>query len=385
MSVVWDIDRTVVSRIRPAARANRPTPRKADRSIHTLSQDALPVTRRGELGQLHGGLSGRDYAEVVSVVDPVQAEAFRGELIGYCYRYFGCYPEAEDAVQETMLRAWRRADGFTGDSSVRTWLYRIATNICLDMKRAPQRRALPMDLRGPGVVPDDPGQLTTREAECWLGPIADDRLPVSADPAEATVQRESVRLAFLTALQLLPPRQRVVLILRDVLAWSAAECAELLDMSVASVNSALARARRTVADHDPGAGRPVLDDAGEQEMFQRYVAAFEAYDVDRLVELLSEDAVFSMPPYELWLRGAADVEAWWRGPGQVCRGSRILPTRANGGPAAAVYHPVGQERWEPFALHVLDARAGRISSLTHFMGPAVFAEFGLPSELTAAR
>jgi RNA polymerase sigma-70 factor (ECF subfamily) len=338
-----------------------------------------------KVGELRGGLAGRDsMLRVVSIVDPVQAEAFRGELLGYCYRFFGCYPEAEDAVQETMLRAWHRADGFTAHSSVRTWLYRIATNICLDMKRAPQRRALPMDLRGPGVVPDDPGQLTTREAECWVGPIADARLAASSDPAEDAVQRESVRLAFLTALQLLPPRQRVVLILRDVLAWSAAECAELLDMSVASVNSALARARRTLADHDPGAGRRAPDDDAEQELLQRYVAAFEAYNVDRLVKLLTEDAVFSMPPYELWLRGAADVEAWWRGPGQFCRGSRALPARANGGPAAAVYHSVGQGRWKPFALHVLDVRCGRISGLTHFMGSAVFAEFGLPGELVAA-
>ncbi|WP_344683162.1 sigma-70 family RNA polymerase sigma factor [Saccharopolyspora taberi] len=316
------------------------------------------------------------------VIDPLQVEEFRGELLGYCYRFFGCYPEAEDAVQETMLRAWNRGDGFAGQSSVRTWLYRIATNICLDMKRAPQRRALPMDMCGPGVVPDDLAGLTTREAECWVGPVADDRLRVGADPAEIAVHRESLRLAFVTALQLLPPRQRVVLILRDVLAWSAAECAELLAMSVASVNSALARARRTLADHDP-ADRRAIDDASERALFEAYVAAFEAYDVDRLVKLLAEDAVFSMPPYALWLRGATDVEAWWRGPGQVCRGSRVLPTRANGGPAAAVYHPVGHQRWEPFALHVVDVRDGRIAGLTHFMGPAVFAELGLPSELVA--
>lgn len=320
----------------------------------------------------------------VSLTNSAQTEEFRGELIGYCYRFFGCYPDAEDAVQETMLRAWHRADGFAGQSSVRTWLYRIATNICLDMKRAPQRRALPMDLAGPGTVPDDPTRLTTREAECWLGPIADTKLAANADPAEVTVERESLRLAFLTALQLLPPRQRVVLILRDVLAWSTAECAELLDMSVASVNSALARARRTVADHDPDAGRRALDDAGERELLQKYVAAFEAYDIDELVGLLTKDAVFSMPPYELWLRGVADVEAWWRGPGEVCRGSRVVTTRANGGPAAAVYHSAGPGRWEPFALHVLDTRHDRISGLTHFMGPAVFAEFGLPGELVAA-
>jgi RNA polymerase sigma-70 factor (ECF subfamily) len=314
----------------------------------------------------------------VTIAHQVQHETYRGELLGYCYRFFGSYPEAEDAVQETMLRAWQRADGFDGRSSVRTWLYRIATNICLDMKKAPQRRALPMDLRAPGAVPDDPGTLTTREPGCWVGPVPDDRL---GDPADTVVRRDSVRLAFVTALQLLPPRQRVVLILRDVLDWSAAECAELLDTSVASVNSALARARRTLQGRRPS--EPAMSDTEEQQLLDRYVAAFEAYDVDRLVSLLTDDVVFSMPPFELWLRGTASVEAWWRGPGQVCRNSRVLTTRANGGPAAGVYHPVAQGRWEPFALHVVDMRAGRIAGLTHFMGPQVFAQFGLPSEVVA--
>jgi RNA polymerase sigma-70 factor (ECF subfamily) len=320
----------------------------------------------------------------VTVADPVETEAYRGELLGYCYRFFGSYPEAEDAVQETMLRAWQKAGGFAGHSSVRTWLYRIATNICLDMRKAPQRRALPMDLNGPGPVPDDPSALTTREAPWWVGPVPDERLGWVGDPADVVVRRDSVRLAFLTALQLLPPRQRVVLILRDVLSWSANDCAELLDMSLASVNSALARARRTVADHDPGSPAPPMPDAEEQDLLRRYVDAFEAYDVDRLVRLLSDDVVFSMPPFELWLRGAADVESWWRGPGQVCRNSRVVTTRANGGPAAAVYHPVAEGRWEPFALHVIDMRGGRIAGITHFMGPAVFAEFGLPPDIVAS-
>lgn len=325
------------------------------------------------------------------------AETHRRELTGYCYRYFGCAAEAEDAVQETFERAWRRADTFRGDASVRTWLYRIAVHTCIDMQRAPQRRALPSDLRPPGSVADvdDPTRLPTAPPEQWVGPIGDDRLwPDEMDPAERVAARESVRFAFLAALQLLPPRQRAVLILRDVLAWSAEECAALLEVSLASVNSALARARRTLADHRglaPTAkasahaadakrsSAPPVD----AEVLERYVAAFEAYDVDRLAEMLAADAEFTMPPFEFWLRGREEIERWWRGPGEAaCLGSRVLPTAVNGLPAAAVYHPVGQRAWEPFAVHALDVVDGRLASITHFLGPRVFAELGLPPRLT---
>jgi len=310
-----------------------------------------------------------------------RAAAYRAELIGYCYRYFGSYAEAEDAVQETMLRAWQHAEGFAERSSLRTWLYRIATNICLDMRRAPQRRSLPMDLSAPGPVPADASTLTVRPEATWVGPIADAYLPRVDDPAEAAVLRESIRLAFVTALQVLPPRQRVVLLLRDVLAWSAQECADLLGVTVTSVNSALARARTTLASHEAGTARSPSDDAAHARLLLDYVSAFEAYDVDRLVQLLAEDATFSMPPYELWLSGTAQIERWWRGPGQVCRNSRTLPTLANGGVAVGVYHDVGDGRWEPFALHVLETTEGRISAITHFMGPGVLTEFGLPAEI----
>ncbi len=317
----------------------------------------------------------------VALTVEAEAEAFRGELIRYCYRYFGSYAEAEDAVQETMVRAWQRANAFEGRASMRTWLYKIATNICLDMKRAPQRRCLPMDLSGPGQVPSDPTALATQPESTWVGPIADSNLAVLSDPADTMVRRESIRLAFVTALQLLPPRQRVVLILRDVLAWSAQECAELLELSVASVNSALARARKTVAERGPVTARatPVED---EEKLLMNYVAAFEAYDVQRLVRLLTEDADFCMPPFELWLHGVDEIERWWQGPGQICRNSRTISTRANGQPAVAVYHDIGEGRWEPFAIHVLDTAAdGRISAITHFMDPTVFAEFGLPEAM----
>ncbi|MBX3315200.1 MAG: sigma-70 family RNA polymerase sigma factor [Actinobacteria bacterium] len=309
------------------------------------------------------------------------SEQYRRELTGYCYRYFGSFAEAEDAVQETMERAWRRADTFDGRSSLRTWLYRIATNICLDMRKAPQRRALPADLSPSGDVPDDPTTLAVASAETWIGPIGDAHLP-ALDPADRAIERDSLRLAFLAALQHLPPRQRAVLLLRDVLGWSAQECAELLEISVAAVNSALARARATMAAHDPGA-RPRSPDEDETELLGRYLAAFEAYDVDRLVELVAEDATFSMPPFSLWLQGRPTIERWWRGPGEVCRGSRTLATRANGLPALAVYHPVSPDRWEPFAVHVVEMADGRITSLTHFMGPDVFAQLGLPEEISA--
>ena len=308
-----------------------------------------------------------------------RAEEHRRELLGYCYRMLGTASEAEDAVQETMLRAWRSADRFEERSSIRTWVHRIATNVCLDMRKTPQRRALPMDLAAPGDLGDGAPDLATLPAETWIGPIRTDLL--GDDPGDAVVRRDSVALALLSALQQLPPRQRAVVVLRDVLAWSAAECAEVLDTSVASVSSALARARSTLAG---SAGRrPTAPTSlDEARALERYVAAFEAYDVDRLVTLLADDVVFSMPPYALWFRGAERVEAWWRGPGEVCRGSLAVVTSANRRPAVGVYHPTGDDRWEPFALHVLDVDAeGRLAAITHFMGPAVFAELGLPDSL----
>lgn len=264
---------------------------------------------------------------------------------------------------------------------MKTWIHRIATNVCLDMRKSPQRRALPMDLAGPRSLGGDQPNLSTRPAETWVGPIRSDRL--AHDPADAAALRDSVGLAFLAALQQLPPTQRAVVVLRDVLSWSAAECAEALDTSVASVNSALARGRRTLAvSGDALSGRPA--DHQEAQVLEKYVTAFEAYDVDRLVALLADDVVFSMPPYDFWLRGADHVEQWWRGPGEVCRGSLAVVTSANERPAVGVYHPVADNRWEPFALHVLEIDDGRLAAITHFMGPEIFAEFALPDVLTSA-
>lgn len=311
------------------------------------------------------------------------SEQYRRELVAHCYRLLGSAAEAEDAAQEALVRAWRGGDRFEGRSSRRSWLYRIATNVCIDMQRAPQRRALPMDLSGPATVGPNTDIGSPLEETVWIEPIHDSRvLPDVADPAESAVLRESVRLAFIAALQRLPPKQRAVLVLREVLDWSAAEIAELLVTSVDSVTSALARARSTMTSLASSTATRPLDDS-DRSLLDRYVAAFEAYDVTALVALLHEDATFTMPPYAFWLRGHADIERWWNGPGTICRNSRVLLTRANGGPAAAVYHLVGTSRWEPFALHLLEVRGGRIAGICQFLDTSIFADFGLPAAITA--
>jgi RNA polymerase sigma-70 factor (ECF subfamily) len=308
-----------------------------------------------------------------------ELEAYRRELTGYCYRMLGSGFEAEDAVQETMVRAWRGIDRFEGRSALRSWLYRIATNVCLDMLRGPQRRARPMDLGPSSTAEAHLGPQVPEEA--WVQPIADAKvLPADMDPAELAASRESIRLAFVAALQHLPPRQRAVLILREVLRWQAAEVAELLDTSVASVNSALQRARATLAERDVGAASAPVD-AEQRELLARYVDAFERYDIDSLVTLLHEDAVQSMPPYALWLQGRDEMGKWYLGQGIGCRGSRLVPTAANGRPAFASYRPKGPGVWEPFALQVIETSGGRISAIHNFLYPELFPAFGLPTRL----
>ena len=308
-------------------------------------------------------------------------EAHRRELTGYCYRMLGSSFEAEDAVQETMLRAWRSIDRFEGRSALKSWLYRIATNVCMDMLNGRQRRARPMELTEVGT-PDS--TLHTRPEVTWLEPIPDAHvLPHSseADPAELAQAQETLRLAFVAALQHLPARQRAVLILREVLRWSAAETAELLDTSVASVNSALQRARATIADTQPTTeDAPATLDGDEAQLLDRYVAAFEQYDIDSLVKLLHEDATLSMPPYDLWLRGAEHIAAWHLGPGHECRGSRLIPTSANGLPAFGQYRPSGPGgSFRPWALQVIEHSNGRITGLNAFLDTErLFPLFGLP-------
>ena len=303
-----------------------------------------------------------------------ELEQHRRELTAYCYRMLGSPFEAEDAVQDTLLRAWKSIDRFEGRSALRSWLYRIATNVCLDMLGGRERRARPMDL-GPSGEPVAENLRELSEVT-WIEP--------TPDPAEATVERETIRLAFVAALQHLPPRQRAVLILREVLHWQASEVAELLDTSVASVNSALQRARATLSDADVHDSTPMLEEA-DRELLERYVEAFERYDINALTELIHEDATQSMPPYDLWLTGRDDIFAWWWGPGIGCKDSRVIPTvAANGSPAFGQYKPSPDGGYEPWALQVLELSGGRIVELTFFLSTEkLFPLFGLPARLDA--
>ena len=311
----------------------------------------------------------------------VQLEQYRSELTGYCYRMLGSSFEAEDAVQDTFIRAWRGFDRFEGRAALRSWLYRIATNVCLDMLEGRKRRARPMDL-GPAREPVVEN-LNTLPEVTWLEPIPDALVvPADGDPAEVAQARETVRLAFVAALQHLPPRQRAVLILCEVLRWKATEVAELLETSVASVNSALQRARATLEASDVSAEAPISLDAADAELLARYVEAFENYDMDALTSLIAEDATQSMPPFDLWLSGRDDILTWWVGPGNGCRGSRVIPTvAANGAPAFGQYKPSEDGGYEPWALQVLEIEDGKVVEFTFFLDTErVFPLFGLPLE-----
>lgn len=336
-----------------------------------------------------GGVASYDRRVPPTAVDlEPRLEEHRVELTGYCYRMLGSAAEAEDAVQDTMVRAWRGLDRFEGRSALRSWLYRIATNVCFDMLDGRRRRARPMDLgpaspasatlapplvEGPWILPAPTGHVA---------PTGSQRRDGAGDPADLVVERETIRLAFVAALQHLPPRQRAVLILRDVLRWQASEVAALLDTSVAAVNSALQRAHATVAAVDLGepADLEEPDDAEQRALLDRYVDAFERYDLDALLALLHADATSNMPPYELWLRGHADIRAWFLGPGIGCRGSRLIATHANGLPAFGQYRPSGPRgEHEPWSLQVLEIVDGRIAGMTFFLDTAaLFPRFGLP-------
>jgi RNA polymerase sigma-70 factor (ECF subfamily) len=314
--------------------------------------------------------------------EPGALEDYRRELTGYCYRMLGSGFEADDAVQETMLRAWKSSGQFEGRSSVRSWLYRIATNVCLDMLRGRQRRARPMEL-GPPSPPDDSllGQMLPEHM--WVSPIADERiLPVDADPAEIVEAKDTIRLAFITALQHLPPRQRAALILCEVLRFQATEAAGLLGTTVPAVNSALQRARATLAavPHD---ARPEDLEADHAGLLDRYVDAFQRYDMSALIGLLHEDAVQSMPPYAIWIQGAENVTTWMVQPApSACRGSRLIPVRANGCPAFGQYKPDPNGGLAPWALQVLEITGDRIARMTFFLDTAaLFPSFGLPAHL----
>jgi RNA polymerase sigma-70 factor (ECF subfamily) len=311
-----------------------------------------------------------------------QLEQHRTALTGHCYRMMGSAVDADDAVQETMVRAWRSLERFDGRASLRTWLYRIATNVCLDMLTDRSRRIRPME-SGPVGTVEDP--LNPLPRSHWLEPVPDVRaLPTDADPSELAMLRQSVRLAFVAALQHLPPKQRAVLLLTEVLGWSAAEVAESLDTSVTSVNSALQRARATLGSRNVADSREPLSDA-QSKMVERYVDAFLRYDMDALTALLHQDATLSMPPYSLWLRGHDAIRSWLLGPGSACRGSRLVPTAACGSPAFGQYRPGGPDGgYRPWALVVLEFSGERIAGLNSFLDTeTLFPMFGLPGHLPA--
>jgi RNA polymerase sigma-70 factor (ECF subfamily) len=310
-------------------------------------------------------------------------EQHRRELTAYCYRMLASPYDAEDAVQQTMMRAWRSYKGFEGRASLRSWLYKIATNVCLDMIDARGRRAMPMDL-GPAREPIE-ANLNVPDEITWLQPIPDATVLPEGDPADVAMERETVRLALVAALQHLPAKQRAALILCEVLRWQATEAATLLDTSVASINSALQRARATLNDAGvtpQTAPREVS--AEDRDLLERYAAAFERYDMDELKTLIQKDAQQSMPPFDLWLRGRDDILTWWEGPGGGCRGSRVVPAgTANGMPAFGQYKPSEDGGYEPWALQVLDLDgSGRVREFTFFLDTeALFPLFGLPPRL----
>ncbi|MCC5580116.1 sigma-70 family RNA polymerase sigma factor [Microtetraspora sp. AC03309] len=314
-------------------------------------------------------------------------ERFRVELGGYCYRMLGSAFEMEDAVQETLVRAWRSLDRFDeARGPLRSWLYTIATNICLDMLRSAQRRARAMDLGPSAQAGPDLGVPLPQSM--WLEPIPDGRiLPAGGDPAELTARRETIRLAFVAALQHLPPRQRAVLILRDVLSWKADEVARLLGCTVASVTSALQRARATLKTIEIAPAEPVQPvDQAQRRLLARYCEAFERYDVETLVSLLHEDATMSMPPFSWWLRGRAEIRRALLAAGRPCEGARLVPTVANGSPAFGQYRPSGPDgHFQPFALMVVELSGGLITETTTYLdAERMFPLFDLPATPVAA-
>jgi RNA polymerase sigma-70 factor (ECF subfamily) len=303
-------------------------------------------------------------------------EDHRPALTGHCYRMLGSVFDADDAVQETMLRAWKAWHQFDGRSSLRTWLYRIATNVCLDELKERGRRAIPVEEGAPGVPSIE--YLAQQPNSFWIEPMLDARImPAEANPAERLMLRQSIRLAFMAALQHLAPKQRAALLLTEVLGFSASETASLLDVSLASVNSALQRARAALEKRDNGAS-PDLTSA-QQDLVSRYMSAFESYDIDRLTSLMRQDATICMPPYSLWLQGHDNIRTWMLGPGSPCQGSRLIATSACGAPAFAQYrrNPAGGH--EPWALVVLDLAGDQIAGMTSFLdAPALFRRFGFP-------
>ncbi|WP_150272735.1 sigma-70 family RNA polymerase sigma factor [Paenibacillus tepidiphilus] len=306
---------------------------------------------------------------------PDMLQELRPELTGYCYRMMGSIFEAEDAVQDTLLRAWQNWDQIREQSSRRTWVYRIATNVCLDRLRTAKRRALPMDLSESAVTITEPKDSLPRDSWIWPTPDA------ATDPVNILISRETIRLSFIAILQILPPRQRSVLILQDVFRWSAQETASALEMTVAAVNSALQRARATISQRNLRSDELQDSDAeADEQLVVRYVEAFEQYNIDALLTLFKENGSLSMPPFTMWVQGHSNLAEFYNTTRSHCLGSRLLPVRANGNsPAFAQYAPSGQDGvLTPWALHVLEVSDGEIAHIHHFIDSELFTRFGLP-------
>lgn len=311
------------------------------------------------------------------------AERYRRELLAHCYRMTGSLQDAEDLVQDTYLRAWKAYHGFKGNSSVRTWLYRIATNTCLTSLEGRKRRPLPTGLGAPSSDPTD--DLVERAEVPWLQPLPD----AASDPSEIVGSRESVRLAFVAALQHLSPRQRAVLVMRDVLQWKAAEVADAIGTSTAAVNSLLQRARAQLDAVGPSEDdHPAEPESPEtQDRLARYIAAFEAYDIDSLVEMFTAEAIWEMPPFDGWYQGGTAIGTLihQQCPADAPGDMRLIPLSANGQPAAAMYLlDADSGRHLPFQLHVLDIRPDGVSHVVAFLDTTLFAKFGLPHRSNAA-
>jgi len=317
-----------------------------------------------------------------TTLESTQLEKHRAALTGHCYRMLGSPDEADDAVQETFVRAWRNLDRFEQRSSLKTWLYSIATRVCLDALADRARRVRPMELGPVGTVRDE---LCTRPAAEFIEPVPEfDVLPEDATPAERAILRQSIRLAFMAALQNLPPRQRAALLLMEVLGCSAAEVGTTLDMSVPAVNSAIQRARATLQERQLQV-EAVAAEAEDPELVHRYVEAFERYDMDALTRLLHQDVVMSMPPYAIWLHGPQSVRDWMLGRGIGCRGSRMVPTAANGAPAFGQFRNSGPGKgFHAWGLVVLEIAGGRVTGINTFLDTErLFPRFGLPLTLPA--
>ncbi|CAN5253412.1 sigma-70 family RNA polymerase sigma factor [soil metagenome] len=310
------------------------------------------------------------------------AQRYRRELLAHCYRMTGSLHDAEDLVQDTYLRAWKAYDKFEGKSSVRTWLHRIATNTCLTALEGRQRRPLPTGLGAPSSQPSD--ELVVRNEITWLEPLPDAPGEDPKDPSVIVSSRESVRLAFVAALQHLSPRQRAVLLMRDVLQWKAAEVAAALDTTTAAVNSLLQRARAQLDEIGPSQDDKLAapESPEARDLLDRYIDAFQSYDMDKLVQLFTADAVWEMPPFDSWYVGPEAIVALSREkcPAEKAGDMKLLRTTANGQPAAAMYMRNGN-RHLPFQLHVLDIKPGGVSHVVAFLDTSVFANFGLPESL----